>query len=137
MNYMLVCAVIAVLVILITWVIRRFIFSPNFSERARDQFIIDAFQSRSFDELIRDHKEVYEFEGRKVTAHWMVHRMSESPAEYVIEFDVHPSTFGLLTISRSVFLRIKDSNDFEAARKKIAMPGKYSEYEVSEDKVSR
>jgi hypothetical protein len=63
--------------------------------------------------------------------------MSEFPSEYVIEFDVHPSTFGLLTISSSVFLRIKDRNDFEAARKKIAITGKYSEYQASEDKVSR
>ena len=137
MNYVVVFVVIAVLVILITWVIQRFIFSPDFSERARHRFIIDAFKSRSFDELISDHKEVYEFEGRKATAHWMVHRMSEFPSEYVIEFDVHPSTFGLLTISRSVFLRLKDRSDFEAARKKIATIGEYSEYEVSGEKLGR
>ena len=127
---------VAVLVVTITLVIRRFIFSPHFSERARNQFILDTFKSRSFEELTSDHREVYEFEGRKATAHWIVHRLSEFPSEYIIEFDVHPSTFRMLTISRSTFLRIKDRNDFEAAKKQITTTGAYSAYEISEESLS-
>lgn len=120
--------IITFTVIFIFWFIRRYIYNPGFTDRALDQFIIDTVRSKSFEEISRDTEVQYIFDGRQTKAHWIVHRTEMYPLGFIIEFDVHPSTNGLLTISRSKFLLINNQAHFDRMKEEL-LRGEYHSFE--------
>ena len=119
-------ALIALFVFLALFILNRYICSPRFTNRARRQFIIDILKSKDFVMLSQYHEETYIFEGRKVKAHWSVHRCKSSPC-FILEFDVHPSKFPI-TISASEFIFIKDQAHFNEMRKSISSSNDYDPF---------
>jgi hypothetical protein len=109
------------------YLINRFVFSPRFTNRALHQFILDTFRTKQFSDLSEDHEEIYEFGGRSVIAHWNLHR-EETLVPFVVEFDVHPSTFRFFTISASIRIRIENEGHFNHMRNVINSAGDYSEF---------
>jgi hypothetical protein len=95
----------------------RYVFAPRFTNRACEAFINQVLAGTTLDALSRDHSQDWEFEGRRVVAHWISRPASPPDQGLVVEFDVHPSTYPW-SFSRSTFISIRDEEHLSQLRER-------------------
>lgn len=111
----------------------KFLFSIGFTNRARQQFIVDSLKGNDFAALSRDHEQEICFENRTAPAHWISHPVPRRPG-VVLEFDVHPSRVPFC-VSASEYIRVRDETHLEEIKRSLASSDDYSTFIAQDEDI--
>ncbi len=117
--------------IISAYIVWRFIYSPKFTNIALQQFILDSLKTKDFEDFKIYQSERIKVNDRNAYAHWKSH-IGKEKQDIIVEFDVHPSTFPI-SISRSEFVYIKDSEHFNNIQKTLERSNDYSQFLANDE----
>ena len=120
----------ALILLLLGAVIRR-VFNPEFTAAAVEAYMAHSLTTRQYEDFATDYSEVWVCEGRKTFAHWISHSSAGYPGSYIIEFDVHPSTW-ILSISASRYLFLRNREHFDQLQSAL-LAGDFSQDFTTEE----
>ena len=124
---------ISLLFIILAYLIWRFLYSPNFTNLARQRFIVESLATRSFEELKKNQSQRIKVKGRTGYAHWISHENHDGRG-LIVEFDVHPSKFPI-SLSASEFIHIRNSEHLEQIKKELQRSDDYSSFLAGDEEI--
>lgn len=126
---------IALLSLILIYLIWRFLYSPKFTNFARQIFIVESLKNRSFEELKSNKSKKIKVKGRTGYAHWNSYEHNNG-CGILVEFDVHPSSFPF-SISASEFIHIRNNEHLEQIKKDLQQSGDYSPFLASDEEIQK
>ncbi len=93
---------------LVRFVVRRYVVDVTFTDQALAAFIYHCLTTKRLADLTRAGHEPFCAFGRSTYAHWNSEPSDTFPGAVFVEFDVHPSKNPVLTISRSMYVFIRN-----------------------------
>lgn len=123
------------LFIILIYLIWRFLYSPRFTDFARQRYIVESLTKRSFEELKRGRSERIKVRGRTGYAHWKSYE-HENGIGMIVEFDVHPSAFPI-SVSASEFIRIQSHDHLEQMKRDLQQSDDYSPFLASDAEIQK
>ncbi len=125
----------ALLFIILIYLIWRFLYSPRFTDFARQRYIVESLKKRSFEELKRNQSERIRVEGRTGYAHWKSYEY-ENGIGMIVEFDVHPSALPI-SVSASEIIRIQSHGHLEQMKRDLQQSDDYSPFLASDADIQK
>lgn len=122
-------------VVLAFAIINHFVHDPAFTDVAVQYYTIHSIATRQFEDFTKDHEEVWVWENRTVAAHWISHPSTTYPGSFIIEFDVHPSTWAF-TISQSLYLFLRNKQHFDQLRAAALAGGFDDDFTTPEERAN-
>ena len=125
----------ALLFIILIYLIWRFLYSPGFTDFARQRYIVESLRKRSFEDLKRNQGERIKVNGRTGYAHWKSYE-HENGVGLIVEFDVHPSAFSI-SLSASEFIHIQSRDHLEQIKKDLQRSEDYCRFLASDAEIQK
>ncbi len=105
---------------ILNWLIRK-VYNPELTDAALGSYVFEICLSKlSYEELSINREDILDAGGKKLYAHTIVHTVGSIPGALLIEYDVHPNTGKIFSISRSYYTLIRDRNHLEEIKKAVA-----------------
>ena len=124
---------IAVLSIILSYLIWRFLHSPKFTNFARHFFIVESLTNRSFEELKCNKSKRIKVKDRTGYAHWKSYEHRDG-CGILVEFNVHPSAIPF-SMSAAEFIHIRNDEHLEQIKKSLQQSNDYSPFLADDEDV--